>query len=146
VPYVVGNAIDGYCKKCRSDTNHTILEVEGHQVRAVRCLECSSEGPFRSPRARTKAGLREVAAKRKTRPPARRSRKKQDDPAEIYRQLLEGRDLSEAVPYKLKNPLDEGDLIDHPKFGIGIVVSVTEPTKASVAFEDRSRVMVCNWK
>lgn len=146
MPYVVGNAIDGYCKTCRTDTSQTILEIEGNQIRSVRCQTCSGEGPFRSPRARTKAGLREVAAKRKTKPPPRRSKKKQEDPAEIYRQLIEGRDLSEAEPYKLKNALDEGDLIDHPKFGIGIVMSVIESTKVNVVFEDRPRIMICNRK
>jgi hypothetical protein len=106
---------------------------------------CSAEGPFQSPRAKTKAGLREVAAKRK-RPAPRRTKKKKEDPTEIYRQLLKGRDLDEASPYKIKNPLDEGDLIDHPKFGIGVVVSVIEATKVNVAFEDRPRIMVCNRK
>jgi len=145
VPYVVGNAIDGYCKKCRTDTSQTIIELEGNQIRSVRCQTCNAEGPFQSPRAKTKAGLREVAAKRK-KPAPRRTKKKKEDPAEIYRQLLEGRDLDEAIPYKTKNPLDEGDLVDHPKFGIGVVVSVIEPTKANIAFEDRPRIMVCNRK
>jgi hypothetical protein len=146
LPYVVGNAIEGYCKKCRGDTNQTIVEIEGNQVRTSRCADCNSEMPFRSPRARTKAGLREVAAKRKSTATTRRSKKKQESPEEIYRQLLEGKDLSEAVKYNAKKPLDEGQIIKHPKFGIGIVTSVTEPTKASVAFEDRPRVMVCNRK
>jgi hypothetical protein len=146
LPYVVGNAIEGYCKTCRADTNQTIVELDGHQVRTSRCRECNTEMPFRSPRARTKAGLREVAAKRKSKATTRRSRKKQEDPAEIFRQLLEGKDLSEARKYNAKKPLEEGQIIDHPKFGIGIVVSVTESTKANVAFEDRPRVMVCNRK
>jgi len=90
--------------------------------------------------------LREVAAKRRTRPPTRRSKKKQDSPAEIFRQMIEGRDISEAAPYKAKRPLDEGDLIDHPTFGIGVVVSMIEATKANVMFEDRTRIMACNRK
>lgn len=146
MPYVVGNAIEGYCKTCRTDTTHTITEIEGRQLRNVRCQECSSEAPFRSPRAKTKAGLREVAAKRKSRAPARRGKKKKDDPAAAFKQLLKGRDLDEAEPYNVKRPLDEGQLIEHPKFGLGIVLSVNEPTKANVAFEDRPRVMVCNKK
>jgi hypothetical protein len=145
VAYVVGNSVDGYCKNCRTDTSQTVLEVDGHRIRLVRCPRCHTEGPFLSPRARTKAGLREVAAKRRTRAPAKRSRRK-DDPAAVFRRLLAGKDPAEAVGYDAAQPLDVGQLVDHPTFGIGVVIALPEPTKANVAFEDRARVMVCNRK
>ncbi len=143
LPYVPGNAVEGYCLKCKTDTVHTVLQVEGLQVRLVRCEKCSLEEPFRPPRARTKAGLLEVAAKRKT-TTTRRPRKKQQDPAQIFRQLLEGKDLAEVQNYNIKIEITVGDLVRHKIFGIGVVTTMTEPAKATITFEDGPRVMVCN--
>ena len=142
--YVPGNAVEGYCLTCKADTVQTVLEVEGLQIRQVRCEKCNAEEPFRVPRAKTKAGLREVAAKRKTK--TRRTRKKPEDPAQIFRKLLEGKDLSLAEKYNPKELLEIGQLIEHPQFGIGVVTAVIDAAKASIAFEDRPRVMVCNRK
>ncbi|MEZ4273234.1 MAG: hypothetical protein R3C68_17900 [Myxococcota bacterium] len=36
-----------------------------------------------------------------------------------YHELMEGRDISQAVRYKTSIRLAEGDMIDHKVFGIG---------------------------
>jgi hypothetical protein len=78
-------------------------------------------------------------------PPRRRAtRKKNETPEEIFNKLVEGRDLSTAEPYSIKSPFQVADLIDHPKFGVGIVTEVADISKVKVVFEDGERVMVCN--
>jgi hypothetical protein len=131
---------------CKADTKQIVLEVEGTQIRAVRCEKCNTEGAFRSPRAKTKAALLEIAKGEKQKPaPKRRSRKAASpSPEEVFQQLIDSVDLSTATRYNMKAPLEEGDVIDHPTFGIGIVTARTDVKKARVTFETGVRVLVCN--
>lgn len=145
MPYIVGNAVEGYCLECKQDTVHTVLEIEGLLIRLVRCEKCRVEGPLKTPRSRTKAGLLEVAAKRQTTPPRRR-RRKAEDPAQIFRKLLVGKEVIGAKKYNPKADLEIGSVIKHPSFGIGVVISMNEPHKASIVFEDGTRVLVCDRK
>ncbi|MBQ9818388.1 MAG: hypothetical protein IJM59_13125 [Proteobacteria bacterium] len=45
--------------------------------------------------------------------------------------------------YSIRLKLLKGDVIRHPKFGLGIVVEMTDSTKAEVLFEDGLRRLVC---
>lgn len=146
MPYIPGSPINAYCVNCKSDKHHVVLEVDGVQVRLVRCESCAKEGEFRAPREKTKAGLQE-ALRRKTMPPPprkRATRKKNATPEEVFNKLVEGRDLSAAKPYSIKPPFQVSDLIDHPKFGVGIVTEIADVQKVKVVFEDGERIMVCN--
>lgn len=150
MPYIPGSPIDGYCSECRADVGHVVLEAVGTQIRVVRCDKCGREGPFKSPRAKTKAALLE-AAQRKKAPSSRKSTRTSKapptpPPEEVYRQLMESRDLSSAVSYSVKNPLELGDLVKHPSFGYGIVTSLADTQKAKILFEEGERMMACNRK
>ena len=52
-------------------------------------------------------------------------------------------DGSEVKSYSIRLKLAEGDVIQHSKFGIGIVVKMTDMTKAEVLFSDGLRRLVC---
>jgi len=146
VPYIPGSPIDAYCTNCKSDTSHIVLDVDGVQVREVRCESCDATGEFRTPKAKTRA--LKAAIKRKTvpPPPRKRTRKKVQTPEEIYQNMIKGLDLTTAMPYSIKTELNIGDLVDHPKFGVGIVETIADIQKAKIVFEDGERVMVCNRK
>jgi hypothetical protein len=137
LPYVPGNAVEGYCLTCKADTVQTVLEVDGLQIRRVRCEKCKEEGPLRVPRSKTREGLLAVARKRNTiAPPKRRTRKKAADPAQEFRKLIEGKDLATALVYSVSMDMEAGNVISHPRFGHGVVTAITGPQKAVVVFED----------
>ena len=52
-------------------------------------------------------------------------------------------DASEVTPYSIRLKLSEGDVVKHSKFGTGVVVDMTDSTKAEVLFEDGLRRLVC---
>ena len=52
-------------------------------------------------------------------------------------------DQSEVKAYSIRLKLSDGDVIQHAKFGIGIVVKMTDMTKAEVLFSDGLRRLVC---
>lgn len=125
-----------------------VLEVDGVQVRQVRCESCGTTGEFRVARAKTRAGLREALKRKSVPPPPRKrtSRKRAETPEEVFEKLVAGRDLSQAAAYSIKLPLQISDLIEHPKFGFGIVTAIADVQKVRVAFEDGERILVCNRK
>ncbi|HUT79305.1 MAG TPA: hypothetical protein VM285_16515 [Polyangia bacterium] len=124
-----------------------MIDVDGFQVRIARCNKCKLESDFRTPRARTTARLREVAASRKTRTdkaPARKPRRKKEDPGQVFRNLVGSLTPSTAKAYSVKDTLAVGQLIEHPSFGLGVVTTLAEAQKATVLFEDGPRVLICN--
>jgi len=145
VPYIPGSPIDAFCANCKSDTKHVVLEVDGLQVREVRCEKCRTNGEFRAPRAGLRAGLK-AAVKRKSMPPSGRktTRKRAEPPEEMHRRMLMGRDISAAEPYSIKLKPAVNDLVSHPTFGVGIVVAFSDIQKIRVFFEDGERILVCN--
>ena len=144
MPYVPGNAVEGFCLECKKDTVQTVLEVEGLQVRSVRCEKCGDEGPLKMPRHKTKAGLRAALAKKadETGVKKRRPRKAKADPAQTFRQILQGRDLTAARDYSVKIELSVGDVVRHKIFGIGVVTSIADTQKAIVNFEDGPKTLI----
>ena len=51
---------------------------------------------------------------------------------------------TEPQPYSMTEKYEEQNVIDHAKFGLGVVSEVIDPTKISVVFEDGEKVMVHN--
>lgn len=145
MPYIPGSPIDAYCSNCKSDTKHVVLEVDGLQIREVRCEKCQTSGEFRAPRAGLRAGLKAAIRRKSAPPPGRKTtRRRAESPEETFRKMLFGRDLSAATPYSVKAALAVNELISHPTFGIGVVTAITDQYKARVFFEDGERMLVCN--
>ena len=146
MPYISGSPIEANCTNCKIDTEHVVLEMAGLQVRSVRCKKCQQEDTYRAPRDKAKAALMEYSKKKNTTQKTRTRTRKTAPPAPevVFAQLMDGLDTESAVPYNIKNQLEEGELIDHPKFGIGIVTARTDNNKAKVVFESGERVMICN--
>ena len=145
MPYIPGSPIDAYCSVCKSDTKHVVLEVDGLQVREVRCDKCRTSGEFRAPRAGLRAGLKAAARRNSVSSSGRKTtRRRAEPPEETYGKMLQGRDLSAVSPYSVKAKLASGDLISHPTFGVGVVTAITDTYKAKVFFEDGERMLVCN--
>jgi hypothetical protein len=55
-----------------------------------------------------------------------------------WKTATEGKQPADFKPYSVKTTYAAGDLLQHPKFGNGVVVSI-EPTKIDVLFEDGPR-------
>ena len=57
-----------------------------------------------------------------------------------WKRVTDGADVQ---AYSIRLKLAEGDVIKHTKFGIGIVIEMTDSTKAEVLFCDGLRRLVC---
>jgi hypothetical protein len=59
-----------------------------------------------------------------------------------YDKLMEGRDRSQARLYSPKTHYNNGDLIQHAKFGLGLVTALKGEKKIELIFPDGPRVLV----
>ncbi|HJL40960.1 MAG TPA: hypothetical protein RMG48_06615 [Myxococcales bacterium LLY-WYZ-16_1] len=140
--YSVGDDIDAKClPACGKGLvlAHTIVAMVGDKVARVKCNTCQKEHSYRAPDSPSEA----TAAKR------RAERKKAQAEAmnrlttpEEYEQIAQSVDLTQAQKYSMKMDLDLQAVVDHPKFGIGIVTELREGGKAAVAFPDGGKVLV----
>jgi DNA-directed RNA polymerase subunit M/transcription elongation factor TFIIS len=137
--YVAGSEVDSTCTKCKLLLAHTIIAMKGDAVAKVKCNTCGSEQRFRPPPSASEA----TAAKRRAErlAAAERAEKKRATPSE-FELLTKGKDLTRAKPYSPASALAVDDAVDHPTFGLGIVVEVREGNKAQVAFRDGGRVLI----
>jgi ribosomal protein L44E len=140
--YKTGDEIEAKClPACGKNLclAHTIVAMVGDKIAKVKCNTCQKEHSYRPPDSPSEA----TAAKR------RAERKKAQLEAtprmatpEDYAKLIKQVDVSTATKYSMKMDLDIHTVIDHPKFGVGVVTDLREGSKASIAFPDGGRVLV----
>lgn len=141
----VGGDVDAYCTKCRMLLGHTVLAMVGDKIARVRCNTCMGEHAFRPNPPGTKAPKAEArpraAGGGSAAPRARATREK----AEVrpFEEIFADRDTSEARPYVPKERFEDGDMISHPTFGLGLVRTARQD-KIDVVFKVGEKVLVHN--
>lgn len=63
---------------------------------------------------------------------------------EDWRQLLMEASREGVPNYSYRDTYEEGDLISHDQFGLGVVKKVISPRKIEVIFEDSKKLMAMN--
>jgi len=132
-PVTLGEIVVAYCKVCKSVIEHAVIAVKGKKPGRVQCRTCEDAHPFR---AKAPAPRKKKVATSKTRGSA------SDDIS--YEDLIEGRDLSQAPKYSMSLPYADGDLINHAKFGVGLVTLVLVDRKIEVRFPEGKKLLVHN--
>ena len=114
-----GQEVDDQCTKCKLLLAHTIVAMDGTTIVKVECNTCHSVHKYRGPKAKKK---RIGAAKKAV--------------AKVipFEQLIAGKDLSQATRYKISTTFAQDEIIDHLKFGLGIVTHVLGDNKVEVEF------------
>ncbi len=57
---------------------------------------------------------------------------------------MTGRDIDSALTYGIAKPFQQENLINHPKFGIGLVSDIMMPNKIEVIFEYGIKILICS--
>ena len=153
----VGGEIISYCTKCKMDLNHVIhAMVESTPVR-VECYTCHSVHKYHEPKESkavakaakalqtvtrvTNGGTAEVVVKTST--PRVSNKAPAIDPFDTWSGLLKGKEAG-AKSYAIDSSYRQGDVINHPTFGLGVVEKRLEPKKISVVFRDGAKNLVDN--
>lgn len=154
----VGRDTDAWCTRCKMTLGHTITAMVGYEVVRVTCNTCGSDHKYRgskdataakttrrrSATAATSSGA--ASTKTSTTAAARAARTAagaRDVHNAQYERRMRDRDPAEAVDYAPSLAPAAGQLIRHPKFGVGLVEAVSG-TKANILFRDGPRTLVVN--
>jgi len=133
--YSAGEDIESWCTKCKLELGHTIIAMVGNLPKRVKCNTCGSEHNYRSePAVKMSAGTRTSGQKPKPRAKTHKNNLT----------LLAEADRSRARAYSTKGTFRENDLIEHPKFGLGLVLSTAKDNKIEVIFVDGPRLLIHN--
>lgn len=114
-PNRVGGDVDAFCTKCKLKLGHTALAMVGNRIARVRCNTCQGEHAYRANPPGTSTRAPREKKPRSSKPDAR---------AADLDELLEGRDASHAHRYSANELFTKGEVVDHPTFGLGVVVDV----------------------
>jgi len=137
-----GDDIDSRCLKCKDVTNHTIVAMVADKVVKVQCNVCHSLHNYRPVQGGVKALVRRNVIKRDQ--PAKEVKTAAGSKSEKrFHEMIEGRDQRAAIPYAMNVAFQTDDLVDHPVFGIGLVVKTISPNKMEVVFKEASKILIC---
>ena len=132
--FEVGAEVDAYCTRCKTDTPHTVVTKYEDEIRSVTCTTCNTTHSYRPPRGETEDDIPEPIA----------VRRRQASQKLTWETAMQELDLSTAVAYSPKELYAEGQVLEHPTFGLGYVCDVLSDTKLEALFEDGRRLLVHN--
>ena len=132
----VGGEIETWCTRCRAETDHTILAMQGGDPARVMCNSCKSQHNYRAKRTNEKKAGRTRSAKKTARA------KREPAPARAWQDASRDKDLKKTIPYDPHQRFEPDQAILHGKFGVGVVTAVKEGDKIEVVFPDAARVLV----
>ena len=141
----VGGEIEAYCTKCKTDTGHVIVALDGGQVKRVECMSCGGQHNYRKPKSAAAAASAAPKTKKKT-----GERKSRSTPAaapvdEVTWLANLGATGGSLRSYVQDGVFANGEVIAHHKFGVGRVEDVLR-NKMKVAFREGAKLLICKDK
>jgi len=138
-----GQEIDSRCLKCKDVTNHTIIAMAEGKIAKVECNTCGGKHMYRPPKPAAKAKNPAGRSTEKAAPQAKKVTQAAKKSVEIFNSLINGRNLSDAIPYTMTSLLMMDNMVEHSHFGMGIVTATIPPNKVEMTFESGTRILVC---
>ncbi len=133
--YTAGGYIEAWCTKCRLELDHTIVAMVANSPKRVKCNTCNSQHNFRA------------KPSEKKRINSRKNLQKVKAPEIDYNECisrLTDSELSNAKKYRTEGSFEKNEIINHSRFGIGIVSSVIQVNKIEILFKDGPKLLVQN--
>lgn len=130
----VGSNVDSWCTKCRLVLAHTIEAIAAGIIKRVQCNTCRGKHQYKS----AEPGQKPVIEKKASRTSGPKVVSSKSD----YTRVMNGRDFQRAVDYSMSRNYKNGELINHIKFGLGIVVGAKDAQKVEVLFSDGPKILL----
>ncbi|MCL2625958.1 MAG: hypothetical protein FWD46_03945 [Cystobacterineae bacterium] len=139
----MGGEVDAYCGRCRMELAHTILAMVDIRIARVRCNTCQTQHAMRktAPGSASSTPTAPSPAPGRTPSLGPSRAKASSSKASSILQLLAEADASKARNYSPRESFAEGDFLNHPTFGLGLVQAV-RGEKVDVAFRAFEKTLV----
>ncbi len=133
--FEAGGYVEAWCTKCKLELGHTIVAMVDNMPKKVKCNTCEGQHNYRAKpsdlnRTKLKNPTRKIRAKGAI--------------YEEYISRLTGGNLSSARKYSFKENYQKDEILDHPKFGVGVVLSVIQANKMEILFKDGTKLLSQN--
>lgn len=161
-----GDRIEARCTRCNDVTGHVVVALVGGQIVKVECRACGSVHKYYPPvsarTAQEKTSVRRVRAgedrrnvisaaspastipeMKGTRTGHASSRARAAEEMEQSWQKAINLSAATPRPYAMDQSFAAGDIIEHVKFGLGVVQETVPPDKIQVLFRDGGRLLRC---
>jgi hypothetical protein len=136
----VGGDVLSYCTRCKMELAHVIVSMIDTRPAKVLCKTCRTQHNYRknegAPSARSTPAAR-LGMTKSPRQPVAVVRT-----AELWEKKIAENKSGKTRPYSPKEIFIKGDVIQHPKFGMGIVEETRRHGKMLVFFRDGEKVLV----
>jgi hypothetical protein len=133
--YSVGEDIEAWCTKCRMELDHTIIAMVDNLPKRVECNTCKGKHNFRVRLSGT--------GRAKSKGPGRKVRSREARYNEHLSKFTDA-DLSNAKKYSIRENFKKDEIMNHPSFGIGIVLSIVKTNKVETLFKDGPKLLIQN--
>jgi hypothetical protein len=141
----VGKEVNAYCGKCKLERTHIVAAMDGADIRKVTCNTCRSTHNFKEKApvtAATKAKKTKAATASGDAPKTKTVRTTRRSKEAVF-----AVDPNRPVrSYNMNSMFTTGDVINHPKFGIGAVELSVPPNKIEVRFQEGKKLLLHNMK
>jgi hypothetical protein len=125
------------CKKCGYERFHRVLTHVDSKTAKVECEICKSKKTYKLNEGGSMA--------KKAASPRKKKEKSESTGNDVFAKMKEKAGSGKARPYRMADTYAPEMMIEHPKFGVGFVITSVQD-KIEVAFEDTNRALVQNRK
>ena len=130
-----GTDVEAYCTKCKLVLAHVVVTMQDAKPRRVKCNTCGGEHYYRAEKPVAKTATKSEKPPKK--PSTRKTRKS-------WEEVMNEAASKPHKKYAMSESFNEGDWIEHTKFGLGFVQAFVPPNKITVRFADSTKLLVCN--
>lgn len=132
----VGKDVLSYCSKCKLNLSHMIVAMKDSvHIAKVKCNTCNTMHAYKDPSTSAKA------SKTRTRKTSA-APSKVVNVSDLWMEKMSN-SKKKSMPYAMDGKFNVGDVIDHVKFGPGIVEKVVDD-KIDVIFRHEIKTLVHN--
>ena len=131
----VGKEVLSYCSKCKLTLAHMITNMkDAKTIGKVECKTCKTSHAYKDPSKVKAKGTAKLTNQKA---------KADDSVSDIWMQAINS-SKAKSKKYAISQKYDLKDIIDHPKFGPGVVDKLIDSDKIQVIFRHDIKTLVHN--
>jgi hypothetical protein len=127
----VGGDVEAYCMTCKTMKEHVIVAMVGEKPAKVECISCHKQHLYRANPPGVKAASTRKSSTAVSAPPV----------TEALEARLAGRE-GDAKAYSPNVRFSIEEIIRHPSFGLGVVVSLPAAQKVEIDFRGGRKLLL----
>jgi hypothetical protein len=135
--FKVGGDVEAWCTTCKSMKDHVIVAMLDDKPAKVECAGCHKQHVYRAGPPGVKAEGSTGSRARRSAPPAVSA----PPVTEALEAKLAGRE-SDAKTYSPNSRFAVDEIVSHPSFGLGVVVSLPSAQKVEIDFRGGRKLLL----